>query len=79
MLSRNFEKVLHVLQIALENKKIFLTSNYYISNGYIEKRKIILRAAHNEKDVISNVKQWESAPPKLKEKLKSFILDNTNF
>ena len=56
ILSRNFEKVLHVLQIILENGRTFVTCNYYISNGYIEKRKEILRAAHSEKDVLKNLR-----------------------
>lgn len=38
-LSRNFEKVLHVLQIILQSGKAFVTCNYYISNGRIEKRR----------------------------------------
>lgn len=71
-LARNFEKVLHVLQIVLENNKIFVTSNYYISDGYIEKRRKIRRAAHNEQDMILNIQQWKSAPPRLKEILRSF-------
>ena len=38
-LSRNFEKVLHVIQILLESDRAFVTCNYYISNGYLEKGK----------------------------------------
>lgn len=50
-LTRNFEKILHVLQIVLQSGKAFVTCNYYISNGRIEKRKKILRALHSEKDM----------------------------
>ena len=42
-LTRNFEKILHVLQIVLQHENAFVTCNYYISNGRIEKRKKILR------------------------------------
>lgn len=70
MLSRNFEKVLHVLQIIFEHDKIFLTCNYYISNGVIEKRKKILRAAHNRtKDLLYNIQNRKGTPALLKEKL----------
>lgn len=66
MVSRNFEKVLHVLQIILENDKVFCTSNYYISCSYIEKRKKILRAAHNSRDAIKNM-NCEGAPKAIRE------------
>lgn len=62
MLSRNFEKILHVLQIILEHDKAFATCNYYISNGHLEKRKIILRAAHTEKEIFEHSRMWETAP-----------------
>lgn len=71
MLSRNFEKILHVLEILLEKNKIFATSNYYISNGYIEKREKLLRAAHSKKDIFDNAIHAEGAPPKLREILMS--------
>ena len=70
ILSRNFEKVLHVLQIILENGRTFVTSNYYISNGYIEKRKEILRAAHSEKDVFENLRNRRGTPAELRNILK---------
>ena len=66
MVSRNFEKVLHVLQIILENDKVFCTSNYYISCSYIEKRKKILRAAHNSRDAIKNM-YCDGAPKAIRE------------
>lgn len=66
MVSRNFEKVLHVLQIILEHDAVFCTCNYYISCHYIEKRKHILRAAHNSEDVIKNMNAM-GAPDKIKE------------
>lgn len=73
MLTRNFEKVLHVLQVVLENKKTFVTCNYYISNEYIEKRGKIVRAAHNENDMIKNVEEWKNAPPRLSKILRDLI------
>ena len=70
ILTRNFEKVLHVLQIILENGRTFVTCNYYISNGYIEKRKEILRAAHSEKDVLKNLRNMRGTPAELRTILK---------
>lgn len=55
-LTRNFEKLLHVLQIVLQSGKAFVTCNYYISNGHIEKRRKILRAFHCEKDMFDNMR-----------------------
>ena len=70
ILTRNFEKVLHVLQIILENGRTFVTCNYYISNGYIEKRKEILRAAHSEKDVLKNLRNMRGTQAELRTILK---------
>lgn len=66
MLTRNFEKILHVLQIIFENNKVFVTCNYYICNGAIEKRKVILRAAHGGKDVSDHIRNGEGMPPRLR-------------
>lgn len=61
-LTRNFEKVLNVLQILLENDKAFVTCNYYISNGRIEKRRRILRAFHSDRDMFENVRNLKGIP-----------------
>lgn len=66
MLTRNFEKVLHVLQIIFEQDKIFATCNYYISDGEIEKREKILRAAHSERDVFDHIRNRKGVPARLR-------------
>lgn len=71
MLSRNFEKILHVLEILLEHDKVFLTPNYYISKSYLEKRETIIRAAHNRRDIFENSMHVDHAPPKIRELLAS--------
>lgn len=71
MLSRNFEKILHVLEILLEHDKVFFTPNYYISNGYLEKRATIIRAAHSRRDIYENSIHVDDAPPKIRELLTS--------
>ena len=67
MLSRNFEKILHVIQIILEHDKAFVTCNYYISNGHLEKRKKILKAAHTSEDAFKNSQMLKMAPPGIRE------------
>lgn len=69
-LSRNFEKVLHVLQIILQSGKAFVTCNYYISDGRIEKRRRILRAFHCQKDVSDNIRNLNGLPAFFKSVLK---------
>lgn len=73
MISRNFEKVLHVLQLILENDKIVCTANYFISVNHLEKRKKILRAAHNHEGAVANIKKTRTAPKKLKEYLENMM------
>jgi len=51
-LTRNYEKLLNVIQYLIENKSSFCTFNYYISNGYITKRNNMLRASHHPKEII---------------------------
>ena len=50
MLTRNFDKLLKVMEFVLSNDKPFVTCNYYISNGYLLRRKTLLRPARNELD-----------------------------
>ena len=52
MITRNFGKLLKIIEILLENDKIILTSNYLIENSYIGKRSNILRAAHKQEEVL---------------------------
>ena len=70
-LSRNFEKkILHVLQIILQSEKAFVTCNYYISDGRIEKRRKILRAFHSQKNMFDNVRNLKGLPSFFKSVLK---------
>lgn len=72
-LSRNFEKVLHVLQIILQSEKAFVTCNYYISDGRIEKRRRILRAFHCQKDMFDNVRNLNGLPAFFKSVLREMV------
>lgn len=57
MLTRNFEKLLKVIEILLENEAYFLTSNYMLGNTYIGKREKIYRAAHTTKEMYEKMKE----------------------
>lgn len=73
MISRNFEKVLHVLEILLEHDKEIITVNYYISNNYLEKRKHLVKAAHNIRDLVHNIQNLNGVPPKLRKHLEDMM------
>lgn len=47
-LSRNFEKNLKILEFILTHNAIFLTNNFFISNGYVSRRKELIRANHGD-------------------------------
>ena len=47
MVSRNYGKLLSVIEYVLHFDKAFITANYYITNGYVEKRTKLLPPAHN--------------------------------
>ena len=49
-LSRNFEKNIKTMEYLFQNDVSFVTFNYYISNGFISKRKEFLRPMHKTKD-----------------------------
>lgn len=73
MISRNYEKVLHVLQILLENDCVVCTSNYYISTKCLSKRSKLARAAHTEKDAINKLSNLSGTTGKLREVLSNMI------
>lgn len=58
-LTRNIDKLLKILEYVLRKECIFMTSNFYISNGYVAKRKVLVRPAHYDKDVEANLREFE--------------------
>jgi len=50
-LTRNYEKLLKVIEYLIENNSSCCTFNYYISNCYIYKRNKILRPSHKSREV----------------------------
>ena len=59
MLTRNIDKLFKIIEYVLRKDCLFMTSNFYISNGYVAKRKNLLRPAHYERDVDENLKNFE--------------------
>ena len=59
MISRNPEVVLTVLEFLLLNGGVFVSTNYYITGGYAEKRKRIIKAAHNYGEVRAHLLNTE--------------------
>jgi hypothetical protein len=55
MVSRNFEKTFRIMDFVLCCNRPFVTSNYYIENGYVSKRVPLIRPAHRTKDVNNNI------------------------
>jgi len=59
--------------LILENEKIVCTANYFISVNHLEKRKKILRAAHNYEGAVINLQRTKTAPKKLKEYMENMM------
>ncbi|MFD3447437.1 hypothetical protein ACFDTO_22855 [Microbacteriaceae bacterium 4G12] len=56
MLTRNIDKLLKVIEYVLRRDCIFITSNLYLSNGYVSKRKELLPPAHTTREINENLK-----------------------
>lgn len=57
-LTRNIDKLFKVIEYVLRKECIFITSNFYISNGYVSKRKELLPPAHTTRDANENLKNF---------------------
>ena len=55
MISRNFEKLFRIIDFVLCCNRAFVTSNYYITNGYVSKRVPLIKPAHNMNDMQNNI------------------------
>ena len=56
-LTRNVEKLFDVFEFLLTRDIAVATTNFYISNGHVEKRAKLLRAAHSTEEYINNLSQ----------------------
>lgn len=53
--TRNVEKLLIIIEYILQNDGIFATTNFYLTNGYVSKRKKLQRPMHNSEDSLINL------------------------
>lgn len=72
MLTRNIEKLLSVMEFLLTRDCAFVTTNYYIENGYVERRMNVLRAA-SCKNALADMQQHFSMTKGLGQKHKRVL------
>lgn len=53
--TRNIEKLFIILEYVLDNDGVFVTNNFLITNGYVAKRKELLKPMHTHRDTIENL------------------------
>lgn len=71
MISRSFPKMMYVLEALLENDKPVVTGNYYITNGYAEQRKRLIKASHTGKQAVDKIKDLKGIGEKHRDALLS--------
>lgn len=72
-ISRNPHKLFKVIEYVLAANSRFVTANYYIENGYVEKRENLLKPGHTVKDMIKNASNLKGVGRKHREVLKNNI------
>ena len=55
--TRNFEKLIDILEFLLTHDLKFASTNFYIENGHVERRIKPLRAGHTSKEIQKNLSQ----------------------
>lgn len=55
MISRNVNKLFRILNFLLQHNAIVVTVNYYITNGYVEIRKPLIKPAHTTSQVYKDL------------------------
>lgn len=69
MCTRNYEKLLKILEFVLTHDAYFLTNNYFISNTYVSRRKKLLKASHTTKEAFKKVSSLYEVSNKYKKLL----------
>ncbi len=72
MITRNFEKLLKILEFILTKKAILLTTNYLITYNYVSRRENLLKASHTFEEFTNKLKYL----PEVSEKYKDIIYKN---
>jgi hypothetical protein len=73
-LTRNIDKLFKVLEFVFRRGSDVITTNYYLSNGYVARRIPIIKPAHRVKEVECNIKNIEGLTKTHREGLK-YVLD----
>lgn len=55
--TRNFEKLMDILEFLLTHDLKFVSTNFYMENGHVERRVKPLRAGHTSKEIKNNLSQ----------------------
>lgn len=53
--TRNVTKLMGILEFLLTRNLLFVSTNYYLENGHVERRMKLLRAGHSTSDVKRNI------------------------
>ena len=69
MCTRNFEKLLKVLEFVLTHDAFFLTNNYFLSNTYVSRRKNLLKGSHTTEEAFKKVSSLYEVSNKYKDLL----------
>lgn len=64
MISRNADKLFRVINFLLQNNAIIVTANFYITNGYVEVRRPLIRAAHGTSEINKNLCNYKGVSAK---------------
>lgn len=71
MISRNQEKLFKLMEMVLRSDAPVVTSNYYISNGYVARRKELLKPSHSNEEVYNKLTNYTGLRKTHLEALKS--------
>ncbi len=75
-LTRNPQCLFDVMEFLLTHGCIFVTPNYLVENGHLEKRVNLLRACHTDLDAIKNYQQLSQLCPKHRMAIKLQLVSN---
>lgn len=71
--TRNFEKLIKILEFLLTHNISFVTANFYLENGCVERRTNLLKASHSVDEMIIKLNQTSGLSFKHKSALKAFM------
>lgn len=70
--TRNVTKLMGILEFLLTRNLLFVSTNYYLENGHVERRMKLLRAGHNTTDMKRNMADTAGLAYKHKSLLNKF-------